>query len=114
MIYHGVDLDLKHKISAHTLRLDDFVKTTGIESIDLMKVDVEQAEERVICGMTQILSAWSLRFLVIELPVESPLRHVLESYGYHCLGAISPKTGKLISLEELHPDTCSDWVGLLR
>lgn len=110
MIYHGFDLDSAHKISARTLRLDDFVKTTGIASIDLMKIDVERAEGRVIRGMTQILSARSIRFLVIELPVDSPVRAELESYGYYCLGAISPESGKLLSPTDLNPDLCFDFI----
>jgi hypothetical protein len=37
------------------IRLDDFISENGIASVDLVKIDVEGAEIRVIKGMTHML-----------------------------------------------------------
>lgn len=71
--------------------LDSFVQTHGLSKIDLLKVDVEGAEPRVLAGCKQLLSDCKIRHIVFEIS-QTPLRALgytahdtfdgLERYGY--------------------------------
>lgn len=73
------------------ITLDDYCRERGISRIDLIKIDVEGAEVRVIEGASNLLSSGGVSSLVCEfneVAAESQgssgreLRNALESHGY--------------------------------
>lgn len=72
------------------IRMDDFISEKGITSIDLVKIDVEGAEIRVLKGMRHILQAirpivmveCSSATLAYHGEKLSTLYEVMNSYGY--------------------------------
>jgi FkbM family methyltransferase len=72
---------------AHTIpvRVDTFDRwftSSGLTSIDLLKVDVEGAEAKVIAGMKQTLAAGVIRELILETTWGSRAHQVLCENGY--------------------------------
>ena len=65
-----------------TKRLDTFVEEHGIPSVDLAKLDVEQAEKMVIAGAERVLGEHRPH-LLIEVSTADGLRDlILSPYGY--------------------------------
>lgn len=67
-----------------TARLDSFIEAHGVPGADLVKVDVEQAERKVVSGMQRTLDEHRPDLLV-EVVSEQELRHlagVLSPHGY--------------------------------
>jgi FkbM family methyltransferase len=71
------------------IRLDDFVEERGIKSIDIIKIDVEGAEGKVLRGMTERLKFCKVIFLDLHptiLPAFGDDRfsiiNQLEKYGF--------------------------------
>ncbi len=50
-------LQAQREITVPTISLDDFCRQAGITQVDLIKLDVEGAEERVLIGAESILSS---------------------------------------------------------
>lgn len=69
---------------AKTLRLDTFVEENDISGADLIKIDVEQAERKVLAGMEEVLEKHRPDLLV-EVISEQELREIsdmLSPHGY--------------------------------
>ncbi len=67
-----------------TKRLDTFVEEHGIPSVDLVKLDVEQAEKMVIAGAERVLGIHRPH-LLIEVSTPDGLRELIDflsPYGY--------------------------------
>jgi FkbM family methyltransferase len=66
------------------VRFDDFAKEQSLASVDLLKLDVEQAEIKVLHGMSETLSRHRPDLLMEILPRDRLPRiiEVLEKYGY--------------------------------
>ena len=74
-----------------TVRFDDYCRTHHLESVRLVKIDVEGAELMVLRGMREALERRAIQYLIIEV-ADSRLRSVgdsskalldlLQGYGY--------------------------------
>ena len=76
-IEEGGFLGGHHYERVQVLRLDTFVSRFGVDRLDLLKVDVEGAELRVLAGARESLKRFS------------PLLYVEVHYGQDVLGAVS-------------------------
>lgn len=62
----GEKLEISRSYKVKTISLDDYCLEQGIETIDLMKLDVESHEEQVILGAERMLKSGSIRKLLME------------------------------------------------
>lgn len=58
-----------HKESCQFYALDDFIDAEGIAQIDLLKIDVQGAEYRVLQGAAKALAAGRVRMIYLEIIV---------------------------------------------
>jgi len=56
----------KRKVKVITLRVDTLLKILDIKKVDIVKIDVEHHESKVINGMSEILANKPPRLLVVE------------------------------------------------
>ena len=59
-------------IRIRTCTFDDWLAATAIDTVALMKIDVEGAEAQVLAGMRASLAAGRIRRLVLETAWEGP------------------------------------------
>jgi FkbM family methyltransferase len=78
---HGF-FSLNHKIFVDTTTLDEYFQDHGIERCDLIKIDVELAESKVIKGMTSVLQDIRPTFVICETEVGSEADSLLRQFGY--------------------------------
>jgi FkbM family methyltransferase len=72
---------------AHTIPVcvdtfDNWFSTSGLARVDLLKMDVEGNEARLIAGMRQTLAAGSIDELILETVWGSPAHEALCGHGY--------------------------------
>jgi FkbM family methyltransferase len=67
-------------IQAHSL--DDFVREQKLQRVDLMKVDVEGAEEQVFQGGTDILASDAAPDIIFECHLGATSDRILRAFGY--------------------------------
>jgi hypothetical protein len=99
-----------------TLRLDDSAAEHGIERVDAMKIDVEGAELKVLCGAERLLRERRIRFIQCEA-VERlaqamgystvDVKRLLRGHGYAAYLADHPDGGPV------ETDTPHTWANLL-
>ena len=87
LILHESTLDLGWLSPAHTIPVrvdtfDEWFAESGLEHIDLVKIDVEGAEERVIAGMSAALQSSVIRALLCETVWDGPAHTTLCEAGY--------------------------------
>lgn len=70
-------IDKKGNITVNTETLDAFIKKNKITNIDLLKIDTEGFEDRVLLGAKNALS--KTRFLFIEVTLENNPNYTLSS-----------------------------------
>lgn len=97
--FHGVEGNL---IDVATTTLDE--ACGDLEGIDLVKIDVENHEDKVLQGMTGILQKWRPA-IVVECIPGGPIKEVesiLSSFGYRyfLLGKNGP-----VQMDEIIPDS---------
>jgi FkbM family methyltransferase len=95
-----------------TITLDDFVAQHGISRIDLMKIDIQGAEPKLIAGGTQTLSRFAPDLLMEFSPDD--LRHTgttsrdlavqLSELGYQIHALIKEGIGPAIEIQSLPLD----------
>jgi FkbM family methyltransferase len=56
----------QNKITCRVVRGDDYVKTAGLSQLDIVKIDVEGAEGKVLAGLTDTLAAGKVKLLQFE------------------------------------------------
>jgi FkbM family methyltransferase len=84
-----------------TKRLDTFVEEHGIPSVDLAKLDVEQAEKMVIAGAERVLSEHRPH-LLIEVSTADGLRELIDFLSPHGYGfAVIDDLNQTIRLNDL-------------
>jgi FkbM family methyltransferase len=69
-------------IDVETRRFDGWMRAAGLDRVDVMKIDVEGAEELVLAGMTDALTSGVIRRLVCELRPDGPAHELLRRFGY--------------------------------
>lgn len=70
------------EISVETKTLDDLVREQGINRVDLIKVDVEGAEERVFQGAAGLLKSDSAPDIIFECHPWATCDRILKTFGY--------------------------------
>ncbi len=75
--------------------LDSFTAQAGVSHIDLLKIDVEGAEHKVLSGMTRLLAARAVRVIQFEYGFISINTGFLLKDFYATLGAAGFKVGKI-------------------
>jgi FkbM family methyltransferase len=83
--------DLTHEVGAlagapavevRTTTFDDWVSATALESVALMKIDVEGAELQVLDGMRRSLTTGRVRRVILETSWDSPAHRQLVELGF--------------------------------
>jgi hypothetical protein len=74
---------------------DDFCKENGIESIDLLKIDVEGAEFMVLEGFANMLKNNAIRIIQFEYGYANGDTHTLMKDFFRLLGDYGYVTGPL-------------------
>ncbi len=69
-------------IDVRTSTFDDWYAASGLESIAVMKVDVEGGEPQVLAGMARTLAAGSIARLILETAWDGEPHRTLVRYGY--------------------------------
>lgn len=64
---------IKDKIQARMITLDHYCETQGLERVDVLKIDVEGAEEKVINGAKTVLSNGKSQPRLIMLELNEPM-----------------------------------------
>jgi FkbM family methyltransferase len=56
-----------HRLTVNVVTLDHYCAERGIERVDVLKVDVEGAEERVLVGASGLLAAGAVDLIMVEV-----------------------------------------------
>jgi FkbM family methyltransferase len=81
-ILEGGDLSETHTIPVRVDTFDNWFVTSGLDRIDLVKIDVEGAEARVVAGMRTALASGAVEALICETVWGSPAHEALCEAGY--------------------------------
>lgn len=87
------NLSAQATIPVTTRRFDTWLRETKVAAIRMMKIDVEGAEARVVCGMVEALRRFRPEFIVCETGSTGPACELLTGADY-----------TVKSLESLTPD----------
>lgn len=89
-------------IRVRTETLDQWSEVVRIDKpIDLIKIDVEEAEDLVLRGMTRLLKDAPPHRIVVETTPHSPAHCSLSEYGYHW--ALLDQDGDKFNILFTHP-----------
>ena len=69
-------------IAVRVRTFDSWVQSVQLSRIDLMKIDVEGAESRVLAGMSSTLTRLRPARIICETPIESEAAKMLRDRGY--------------------------------
>jgi FkbM family methyltransferase len=69
-------------IAVRVRTFDSWVPSVQLSRIDLMKIDVEGAESRVLAGMSSTLARFRPARIICETPIESEAATMLRDRGY--------------------------------
>lgn len=85
------------------IRLEDFILERNLQSVDLMKVDVDGSEDQVLLGMGPFLSQYMPDMLIEVLSSEAAtkLEKVLGGLNYRRFHLLET-SGKIIPIDALH------------
>ena len=75
-------LSSDNKILVRTKTFDEWRDEANLGRVDLVKIDVEGAEEQVLHGMSKTLTNASPRKIICETKRDSPAHAILLSHGY--------------------------------
>jgi FkbM family methyltransferase len=71
-----------HKILVDTTTLDEYVRAHGIRRCDLVKIDVEGAEDDVVRGMSIVLERLQPQIIICETSASGTADELLRQNGY--------------------------------
>jgi len=73
----------RRKVKVITMKIDTLVRILNVQKVDVVKIDVEGHEDRVIMGMNELLRRRPPRVLVVETKKDNhSLREILCQLGY--------------------------------
>lgn len=75
-------LSLGHKVSIRTKTFDRWFNASGLRHIDMIKIDVEGAEEKVLGGMRETLAHRPPARIICETSWNGPAHRLLSENGY--------------------------------
>jgi len=82
LLVHTPELEGASTVEVETVRLDDAAEAMGIRHVDLMKVDVERAEQHVLRGAERLLAGAAIDHLIVEMYSDDPSAEHLRGCGY--------------------------------
>jgi len=84
---HGTRLNVRFigKIRVKVMSLDTLIKNLKMDKVDIIKIDVEGHEDKVLQGMREILERGLPRAMVIETDRNSLIINELEKYKYRLI-----------------------------
>jgi len=84
---HGTRLNVKFigRTRVRVMSLDTLIKNLKIDKVDIIKIDVEGHEDKVLQGMKEILERGLPRVIVVETDRNSPIVNELEKHKYSLL-----------------------------
>jgi len=82
LLVHTPELQGATTVEVETVRLDDAAEAMGVTRIDLVKIDVERAEQHVLRGAERLLAAAAIDHLIVEMYSDDPSAEHLRSCGY--------------------------------
>jgi FkbM family methyltransferase len=93
----GGDLSEAHTIPVRVDTFDHWFASSGLGHVDLMKIDVEGAEARVVAGMRGSLASGAITAIICETVWGSPAHEALTAAGYEpeVLDAVGPLSNVL-------------------
>ncbi len=101
--FDGYQIKKKQNLNKiKTIRLDNFIENNKIQSIDLIKLDVELHEVHVVKGMGKYLKKYRPDFLieVLDNNIAKKLNYLFKNLGYNYV-SIDDKKIKLKKLERI-------------
>jgi FkbM family methyltransferase len=95
----GGELSEAHTIPVRVDTFDNWFASSGLDHIDLIKIDVEGAEARVVAGMTRSLASGAIAAIICETVSGSPAHQALVAAGYKTdvLESVGPLVNVLYS-----------------
>lgn len=95
-------LSLTHKITVPARTFDTWIKETGLSRIDILKIDVEGAEELVLDGMKSTIEDLRPPYIICETSLEGTVTKRLSQHGYSASCLDTPVEGWGNILYDLH------------
>ena len=88
-----------HTLPVRVETFDRWFAASGWPRVDLMKIDVEGAEARVVAGMTRSLASGAIAAIICETVSGSPAHEALVAAGYNAdvLESVGPLVNVLYS-----------------
>jgi FkbM family methyltransferase len=72
----------RRSVTVNTRRFDDWITQAGVDHVDLVKIDVEGAEDQVLNGMRESLAAGLIARVICETNPGSLAHQILIAHGY--------------------------------
>jgi FkbM family methyltransferase len=82
LLAHTPELENGGTVEVETVRLDAAAESLGIGHIDLVKIDVERAEQYVLRGAGPLLERAAIDHLIVEMYSDDPSGEQLRGHGY--------------------------------
>jgi len=81
---HQIQLGVRFidKVKVRTMTFDSLMRKLGISKVDIVKIDVEGHEDKVLQGMSETLKNNPPRIVIVEMDEDSFIVNKLKNYGY--------------------------------
>jgi len=86
-------LEVTRQINVPTITLDDLCEVLALQRVDVLKIDVEFAEDAVIKGASTLLDKFSPRLVICETSGDSWVTTRLKDLGY-CAYVVDLRSGR--------------------
>jgi hypothetical protein len=92
----GGELSADHTIPVRVDTFDNWFASSGLDHVDLIKIDVEGAEARVVAGMRHSLASGAIAAIICETVWRSPAHEALTAAGYE--PSVLDSVGSLVNV----------------